>query len=238
MKTSIAEHTHIDDVDGKAPVFSDSAQALKYGQRFQSARFSEEALKLLPRLAPYRGEQLKVSAHTLIRNILHGQDELLFHVKSLSRTGGVGDGYFFARALTALSTREPSPQIAMVRMQTRELIGAALDWAVARCELVQILGDKTNIVLADSYAPYNPSTDQTVGGWIIDEKSITTTRSWNGTKPQQGPQAWRAEIQFVDGARAYGSWAYGATRLVAAMRSYVAGQYGEIIEIPSILIES
>lgn len=98
-------NSHIENVDGKAPVFTDPRNAFRYGSIFVSAEFSDEALKLLPQLEPLRGQRVKVSAHQVVRNVRHGEDELLFMVSAPGEADWLlYGGTYFARALTGLST--------------------------------------------------------------------------------------------------------------------------------------
>ena len=101
-------------------------------------------------------------------------------------------------------------------MKTKELHGAALDWAV----------DKS----LNLNTPYNSwgqlgkvpaySTDWSQGGPIIEREKIECDTYRYG---------WRA-ARYVSTAPTYG---YGPTILIAAMRSYVASKMGEEINIPS-----
>ena len=92
-------------------------------------------------------------------------------------------------------------------MKTDELTGAALDWAVAKCEGVEI------IVRQENWDWY--STDWTQGGPIIEREKIAT--AWHITRWV----AWRGVIEHP-----------GPTPLIAAMRCYVAAKLGDDIAIP------
>jgi hypothetical protein len=98
-------------------------------------------------------------------------------------------------------------------MKTDDLTGAALDWAVAKCEGV-INGDDLDVgfVLEGAYLP---STDWEQGGPIIEREKIAT--AWHITRWV----AWRGVIEHP-----------GPTPLIAAMRCYVAAKLGDDIEIP------
>jgi hypothetical protein len=112
----------------------------------------------------------------------------------------------------------------MKTVKTNELQGAALDWAVAKCEGVINGGDlDIGFVLEGGYTP---STDWAQGGPIIerDNISITSTNfSW-----WECDNGWYAHI----GDR----YAHGPTPLIAAMRCYVASKLGDTIEIPEELL--
>ena len=101
-------------------------------------------------------------------------------------------------------------------MKTNELTGAALDWAVAKCEGVPIgiaggtlWHGHTNKTVRVHY-----STNWAQGGPIIEQEGIEFRAS--------GTQA-----SIVDG-RTY----YGPTHLIAAMRCYVASKLGDEVEVP------
>jgi hypothetical protein len=92
-------------------------------------------------------------------------------------------------------------------MKTSELTGAALDWAVAKCEDVYCFDGS-----------YIPSTNWAQGGPIIEREGI----SWHcGNKA-----SWHAY--------GYGSAdnISGPTPLIAAMRCYVASKLGDDVDIP------
>lgn len=105
-------------------------------------------------------------------------------------------------------------------MKTSELTGAALNWAVAKCEgmLAEpwLWGDESEVLMR-----YKFSTDWAEGGPIIELEKIAT---WfrDGT--------WRA--QQSDTSHLKG----GPTPLIAAMRCYVASKLGDDVEIPKELI--
>jgi Protein of unknown function (DUF2591) len=100
-------------------------------------------------------------------------------------------------------------------MKTSELQGAALDWAVAKCE------DKQGKGL--DWAPPAYSTDWAQGGPIIERELIHLTHRRGELLSGEN---WTA---FMDMPHRY---AEGATPLIAAMRCYVASKLGEEVEIP------
>jgi hypothetical protein len=102
-------------------------------------------------------------------------------------------------------------------MKTSELQGAALDWAVAKCEFVgapplRIVSGLIYTVEGDNW---NPSTDWAQGGPIIEREGLAVWKD-NGY--------WEAE--------AASNWAKGDTALIAAMRCYVASKMGDDVELP------
>jgi hypothetical protein len=110
-------------------------------------------------------------------------------------------------------------------MKTSELTGAALDWAVAKCE--EPCGGYKAWVQADLEKGIVPagsrySTDWLSGGPIIERERITI--EWEGD-----PDSWCACITADQEV-------YGSTALIAAMRCYVASKLGDEIEIPKEMI--
>ena len=105
-------------------------------------------------------------------------------------------------------------------MKTSELIGPALDWAVAKCE-----GRNTDKVdlwkgleLPDyGYAIFPYSTDWSQGGSIIEREKIGMAPLPTGN--------WHAGDM-------HGNYAIGPTPLIAAMRCYVSSRLGAAVEIP------
>ncbi len=113
-----------------------------------------------------------------------------------------------------------------MKIKTSELTGAALDWAVAKCE------DETDVLFAyrqygkllvrqagchethDSEWPYEPSTDWAQGGPIIEREKMEFRNKGHYASYNDGPTF------------------YGETHLIAAMRCYVASKLGDEVEIP------
>jgi hypothetical protein len=112
-------------------------------------------------------------------------------------------------------------------MKTNELTGAALDWAVARCE--GGVGDNQLIG-----AWYTPSTDWAQGGPIIDREDIAMSSTPDGLWAAYAPKGTRL-VQHGGQAVEVFNWTYkqqGYHPLIAAMRCYVASKLGDDIEIP------
>jgi len=109
-------------------------------------------------------------------------------------------------------------------MKTSEMTGAALDWAVAKCELlrgeVYTLAIDTDIdgTKRVNYGGMYPewSTDWSEGGAIIERERINLEPFSNINGEQ-----WSAD----------GEWD-SPTPLIAAMRCYVASKLGDEVEIP------
>jgi hypothetical protein len=106
-------------------------------------------------------------------------------------------------------------------MKTSELTGAALDWAVAKCEgITWEQGDLD----AGEYGPgFKPSTDWAHGGPIIERGKIDTFNQDNG---------YNGAILMATRKNPHPTPYFGETTLIAAMRCYVASKVGDDIEIP------
>jgi hypothetical protein len=110
-------------------------------------------------------------------------------------------------------------------MKTSELTGAALDWAVAKCEVVAVRWSAAHEqLLVDGY-PYRvwqPHTNWLQGGPIIEREGIGLHFDDDDNDP------WAARPYLGD------TWnlMLGPTPLIAAMRCYVASKLGEEVEIP------
>ena len=107
-------------------------------------------------------------------------------------------------------------------MQVSELSGAALDWAVAKCEGLDIRRlSGGEFLLADGDFWF-PSIDWAQGGPIIERERIDILF--------QEKDRWLAVGFGMNEAQ-------GQTPLIAAMRCFVASKLGEEIEIPEKLTE-
>ena len=110
-------------------------------------------------------------------------------------------------------------------MKTSELTGAALDWAVAKCEEV---GDSWFFQFyegdeEDGIPPeFHYSTDWALAGLIIEQECIAI--SCLGVTGYT-PDTWHAQHP----KRAF---ARGKTPLIAAMRCYVASKLGDEVQLP------
>ena len=105
-------------------------------------------------------------------------------------------------------------------MKTSELTGAALDWAVAKCEGVnyEIVDGGLDCDCPDY------STDWAQGGPIIEREAVHlfqqgSTSEWTASLPRDTKVGWRI-------------LRYGPTPLIAAMRCYVASKLGDAVDVP------
>jgi hypothetical protein len=116
-------------------------------------------------------------------------------------------------------------------MITKELIGAALDWAVAKCEGYfdsDMASVRDGVVDVFYFESWSPSTDWAQSGAIIERERISIS-------PRDG--YWEAlyhDNLFLDEGSEY--FQLGETPLVAAMRCYVASKLGDEVQLPEELI--
>jgi hypothetical protein len=101
-----------------------------------------------------------------------------------------------------------------INMKTGELTGAALDWAVAKCE------GKVFDLSPDGYYTYKPSRNWALGGPIIERERINLK--------ENGAGWWFAKI----GDKKKDKWMRGTDPLMAAMRCYVASRLGDDVTVP------
>lgn len=117
-------------------------------------------------------------------------------------------------------------------MKTSELQGAALDWAVAKCEGVTVLpkmrgGHFVTMVRGETWL-LQYSSNWYQGGPIVEREKIDLMF--------EGPE-WYAYMRFAyNGVTAIHQYD-GPTPLIAAMRCYVASKLGDEVEIPEGLLE-
>jgi hypothetical protein len=112
-------------------------------------------------------------------------------------------------------------------MKTSELTGAALDWAVAKCEV----GDAAE--QAGDW--WKPSTDWAQGGPIIEREQfnrIALNVSGGYTVSKKIAELHDDNDSFII------RWVHGVgpTPLIAAMRCYVASKLGDTVDIPEELL--
>lgn len=119
-----------------------------------------------------------------------------------------------------------------MKIKTGELIGAPLDWAVARCEGVLLAAHLQNGALEYHYSDeirgcetFSPSTLWNQGGEIIEREGISliSEEFWSATGDAFGR---------MDCMR------HGLTPLIAAMRCYVGLTLGGEVEVPDELCTS
>jgi hypothetical protein len=120
-----------------------------------------------------------------------------------------------------------------MKIKTSELQGAALDWAVAKCEgvAVEYVDDEiTQCLLQKPSGRYAPSTDWAQGGPIIE-------REWVEVVPWPNESDENARWQATQHDLPIKVYYAGPSPLIAAMRCYVAMKLGDEVEVPEDLLE-
>lgn len=105
-------------------------------------------------------------------------------------------------------------------MKTSKLTGAALDWAVAKCEGGHEAAGSflDGVVPHPDYLRFYPSTNWAQGGPIIEREKIEIfirDEQWFAYSSLSTPEDF-----------------HGDTPLIAAMRCYVASQLGDTVDVP------
>jgi len=141
------------------------------------------------------------------------------------------------------------------KLKTNELIHAALHWAVAKCQGLQIYKDamldgrvkegwwvsglSTDPNTWHPLSTFNPSTNWTQGGPIIEQEGINVRAIRKEDHALNGQ--WLAAydhgntgtlVQWVKRTDFPKHYFPGSTPLIAAMRCYVASKLGDEIDIP------
>lgn len=114
-----------------------------------------------------------------------------------------------------------------MRIQTSELTGAALDWAVAKCEGIS-WAERTNNPMFFKWEhgqiPHF-STEWAQGGPIIDREDIELCDATGHHESAKHMGVWRNNV-----------FGFGQTKLIAAMRCYVTSKLGDEVEVPEELL--
>ena len=134
-----------------------------------------------------------------------------------------------------------------MKIKTADLIGPALDWAVAQCKgfkKIRVMPAWSNkhgahggpqVMVSneeDSSFDYRPSISWAQGGPIIEREWIELQ---NGSNLH--PDLWGA-CKWSDTDAGIPLWeGRGPTPLIAAMRCYVASKLGGEVEVPDKLME-
>jgi len=114
-----------------------------------------------------------------------------------------------------------------MKIKTNELIGLALDWAVANCEGYTATIKPTEVVYVHPNGTWHhngnwrPTTNWAQAGPIIEREEIGVFK---------GAGVWLAEHNILEGCF------IGTTPLIAAMRCFVALTLGDEVEIPDELL--
>ncbi len=119
-----------------------------------------------------------------------------------------------------------------MKIKTSELTNTALDWAVAKCEVVEVeyINDgitRCLLQVSPFTGRYSPSTNWAQGGPLIEREEIGLKRNAPCSKGRE----WEASPSIL-AKGAGGKFGYGLTPLIAAMRCYVASKLGDEVEVP------
>ena len=120
--------------------------------------------------------------------------------------------------------------MSMIEVKTSELIGAALDWAVAWIEGDKVSVEDGYVVVAEFNEQhgdffnvcYSPSADWSQGGPLIEKHKVIIAYH---NAPDRMPVATTIETNP--------DYEFGATPLIAAMRAIVAAKLGDVVSVPS-----
>lgn len=113
-----------------------------------------------------------------------------------------------------------------MKIKTPQLTGAALDWAVAKCEGMIRPDGGTYAGYHGNIHRFKPSTDWAQGGPIIEREKIELKYLGYDNPPYWGALKFAPSKYERKGAT-------GPTPLIAAMRCYVASKLGDEVEIPA-----
>lgn len=116
-----------------------------------------------------------------------------------------------------------------MKINTQDLTGVALDWAVAKSagylrktgghHMVLLPGTSTRMPFPKSFSP---STRWGQGGPIIERMIVSIDKEDGGKR--WAAYAWRSDRDLQK--------AIGPTPLIAAMRCYIASQLGDEVDVP------
>ncbi|MDM9594803.1 DUF2591 family protein [Pseudomonas guariconensis] len=126
----------------------------------------------------------------------------------------------------------------LIEVRVSNLVGSALDWAVAKVEGVETswrhgrelvkVHDRGGIKLIESIRSiYAPSSDWSQGGPLIDkyQGSVRHDKHLN-----DGP------CRYTGGTGMNSPWSYGPTPLIAFCRSLVLAKLGDTVQVPKELV--
>lgn len=126
-----------------------------------------------------------------------------------------------------------------VEVKTAELVGPALDWAMAQVEGERYIAKhitKTSLNLAGHVvavghmANYRPSTDWSQGGPLVDKYKPWVSPPVNDPDPEQ-PYGWGAEIYDEAGFDVIGRSIGCPSAMVAICRAVVSAKLGGVVQV-------
>jgi hypothetical protein len=128
-----------------------------------------------------------------------------------------------------------------VEVNCGDLVGPALDWAVAKVEGIAVhigdqdLGEKLRVFVVrggclPTVVGYMPSTEWRFGGPLIDKHLMDFT--------VEHPKTIGAALCDENGMYIGDRAVFGPTHLIAACRAIVAAHLGEVVSVPAELVEN
>lgn len=142
-----------------------------------------------------------------------------------------------------------------MKIKTKDLTGAALDWAVATAlgytrSMLHVVDAGRRVgkpapwgfwdeVDGDTSrdGTFHPSTNWAQGGALIEREDIDIIRC-NDLYFPKGNEKGEYYEPYIKAVHPSGAYAYGQTPLIAAMRCFCANRLGDEIEIPDELLEN
>ncbi|WP_238738851.1 phage protein NinX family protein [Pseudomonas putida] len=126
----------------------------------------------------------------------------------------------------------------LIEVRVSNLIGAPLDWAVAKVESVETswrygrelvqVHDRGGIKVIESIRSiYSPSADWSQGGPLVDKH--------HGGLHYEAHLA-DANFRYSSGPGRSGFWCYGPTALIAFCRGLVKAKLGDTVQVPKELM--
>ena len=115
-------------------------------------------------------------------------------------------------------------------MKTSELTGAALDWAVAQCEGVEVRWSAPHeqlLIEGKPYTVWNPHKNWAQGGPIIEREGLTVEYLHDSRWIARHPTAKRHSRPI---------FGEDPTPLIAAMRCYCCSKLGDEVDVPNELV--
>lgn len=121
-----------------------------------------------------------------------------------------------------------------VEVKTSELVGTALNWAVA---LADRGADRMpSAAQFKVWGDYRPSINWSEGGPLIDRYQVALVPEANdGDIGTESSSRWIAEI-YYDGGEHYATDACDSA-LIALCRAIVAAKLGDVVQVPVVLLE-
>lgn len=119
----------------------------------------------------------------------------------------------------------------IIEVKTADLIGSALDWAVAKADGLPLSEEacQDDFILIGTgcgdLERFSPSTDWSQGGPLIEKYRMHFLKAADGYAAYYLPDSVRPAF-----------YRNGGTHLIAACRAIVAAKLGDVVQIPSELL--